>query len=167
MAAALGQERSGGWASIKEMLRKPFLRATIFVVGLGFFVQITGINAIVYYSPRIFEAMGFQGNFALLRLPALVQVAGLAAVFVSLVLVDRLGRRPILLTGICIMVLANILLVAVFTVGSEFGGLMTFLGFLGVCCSPSVSPSASVPLSGCTPARASWPGCVRSAPAPC
>jgi MFS transporter, SP family, galactose:H+ symporter len=114
------------------MLRKPFLRATIFVVGLGFFVQITGINAIVYYSPRIFEAMGFEGNFALLGLPALVQVFGLAAVFVSLILVDRLGRRPILLTGIGIVILANALLIAVFTIGSDFGGALTLLGFLGL-----------------------------------
>ena len=135
IAAALAEDEQGqrGILSlIGEMLRKPFLRATIFVVGLGFFVQITGINAIVYYSPRIFEAMGFQGNFALLGLPALVQVAGLAAVFVSLILVDRMGRRPILLTGIGIMILANALLVAVFSVGSEFGGALTALGFLGL-----------------------------------
>jgi sugar porter (SP) family MFS transporter len=135
IAVALAEEehgRRGILSLIGEMLRKPFLRATIFVVGLGFFVQITGINAIVYYSPRIFEAMGFQGNFALLGLPALVQVAGLAAVFVSLILVDRMGRRPILLTGIGIMILANVLLVAVFSVGSEFGGALTALGFLGL-----------------------------------
>lgn len=135
IAAALAEEeqgRRGILSLIGEMLRKPFLRATIFVVGLGFFVQITGINAIVYYSPRIFEAMGFQGNFALLGLPALVQMAGLAAVFVSLILVDRIGRRPILLTGIGIMILANALLVAVFSVGSEFGGALTALGFLGL-----------------------------------
>jgi SP family galactose:H+ symporter-like MFS transporter len=132
IAAALGEEKAGGWQRIEEMLRKPFLRATIFVVGLGFFVQITGINAIVYYSPRIFEAMGFQGNFALLGLPALVQVAGLLAVFVSLVLVARLGRRPILLTGIGIMIVANLLLIVVFTRGSDFGGALTFLGFLGL-----------------------------------
>jgi SP family galactose:H+ symporter-like MFS transporter len=135
MEAALSEEQQGkrGILSlIGEMLRKPFLRATVFVVGLGFFVQITGINAIVYYSPRIFEAMGFQGNFALLGLPALVQVAGLAAVFVSLILVDRMGRRPILLTGIGIMILANVLLVAVFSIGSEFGGALTALGFLGL-----------------------------------
>jgi SP family galactose:H+ symporter-like MFS transporter len=133
--AALAEEEQGkrGILSlIGEMLRKPFLRATVFVVGLGFFVQITGINAIVYYSPRIFEAMGFQGNFALLGLPALVQVAGLAAVFVSLILVDRMGRRPILLTGIGIMILANALLVSVFSIGSEFGGALTALGFLGL-----------------------------------
>jgi sugar porter (SP) family MFS transporter len=128
MSRAL-REESGG--AIREMLRSPYLRATVFVVGLGFFIQITGINAIVYYSPRIFEAMGFSGNFALLVLPALVQVAGLIAVFASLTLVDRVGRRPILLTGIAIMVLANILLVAVFAIGSDFGGALTALGFLG------------------------------------
>ena len=124
------QEESGG--ALKEMLRPPYLRATIFVVALGFFIQITGINAIVYYSPRLFEAMGFKGNFALLILPALVQVAALIAVFVSLVLVDRLGRRPILLGGIAMMIAANILLIGVFVSGSEFGGALTILGFIGV-----------------------------------
>ena len=113
-------EEGGG--AIREMLRKPYLRATIFVVGLGFFIQITGINAIVYYSPRLFEAMGVEGNFALLVLPALVQVAALIAVFVSLVLVDRLGRRPILLGGIAMMIAANALLIGVFTAGTDFGG---------------------------------------------
>jgi MFS transporter, SP family, galactose:H+ symporter len=125
------REESGG--AIGEMLRKPYLRATIFVVGLGFFIQITGINAVVYYSPRIFEAMGFSGNFALLILPALVQVAALIAVFVSLALVDHMGRRPILLTGIGIMVAANLLLIVVFLAGSGvFSGLLTAAGFFGV-----------------------------------
>ena len=69
--------------------------------------------------------MGFQGNFALLILPALVQVAALVAVFVSLLLVDRLGRRPILLTGIAMMIAANALLIGVFLAGSDFGGALT------------------------------------------
>src|SRR3954451_53106 len=135
IAAALAEEETGPggrWGSVLEMLRKPFLRATVFVIGLVFFVQITGINAIVYYSPRIFQAMGAHGNAALLGLPALVQVAGLIAVFVSLTLVDRVGRRPILLTGIAIMVLANALLVVVFSISSSFGGALTVLGFVGL-----------------------------------
>jgi MFS transporter, SP family, galactose:H+ symporter len=61
-----------------------------------------------------------------------VQVAGLIAVLVSLLVVDRLGRRPVLLTGIGIMVAANVLLVAVFLVGSDFGGALAVLGFLGL-----------------------------------
>ncbi|MBO1269438.1 sugar porter family MFS transporter [Arthrobacter cavernae] len=129
MQRAISDERGGGF---REMMRSPYLRATVFVVGLGFFIQITGINAVVYYSPRIFEAMGFTGNAALLLLPAVVQVASLLAVFVSLSLVDRLGRRPVLLTGIGMMVAANVLLVGVFMAGQNFGGLLTVLGFLGV-----------------------------------
>ncbi|QIS12563.1 MFS transporter [Nocardia arthritidis] len=76
--------------------------------------------------------MGFHGYFALLVLPALVQVAALAAVLVALLLVDRVGRRPILLSGIAMMIAANVVLIAVFTAGSEFGGVLTVLGFGGV-----------------------------------
>ncbi len=117
--------------SIAEMLRPPYLRATLFVVGLGFLVQITGINAIVYYSPRLFAAMGFEGYFALLALPAIVQVAGLTAVCVSLVLVDRVGRRPILLSGIAMMIAADAVLIAVFAGDATGTGALIF-GFGGV-----------------------------------
>ncbi|MGH3578185.1 MAG: MFS transporter, partial [Mycobacterium sp.] len=124
IARALSEE-SGG--ALTEMLRRPYLRATIFVVGLGFFAHITGINAIILYSPRLFAAMGFTGNFALLVLPALVQVAGLVAVVASLILVDRLGRRPILLSGIAMMTAADALLIIVFASASGFTG---FAGLL-------------------------------------
>ncbi|ORW92304.1 MFS transporter [Mycobacterium sp. IEC1808] len=121
-------EGSGGFS---EMLRPPYRRATVFVVTLGFLIQITGINAIIYYSPRIFEAMGFTGNFALLALPALVQIAGLAAVGTSLLLVDRVGRRPILLCGIAMMIAADLVLMAVFAQG-RLGGAGLVFGFAGI-----------------------------------
>lgn len=124
----IGRAVSEGSGGISEMLRPPYLRATMFVIALGFLLQITGINAIIYYSPRIFEAMGFTGNFALLGLPALVQVAGLAAVGAALTLVDRVGRRPILLCGIAMMIAADIMLMAVFAGGN--GGAM--LGLAGI-----------------------------------
>jgi MFS transporter, SP family, galactose:H+ symporter len=125
---AVNEDEGRSKGGVSEMLRRPYLRATIFVIALGFLVQITGINAIIYYSPRLFEAMGFTGNFALLALPALVQLAGLAAVCTSLVLVDRLGRRPILLSGIAMMIAADIVLIVVFAAG--FGGAI--FGFAGV-----------------------------------
>jgi sugar porter (SP) family MFS transporter len=131
--AEIGRALSETGGGISEMLRRPYLRATIFVITLGFLIQITGINAIIYYSPRIFAAMGFTGNFALLGLPALVQVAGLAAVCTSLLLVDRLGRRPILLSGIAMMIAADVVLLVVFARGlggPHSGGLI--FGFAGV-----------------------------------
>lgn len=125
---ALGEAAPGAGGGLAEMLRPPYLRATAFVVVLGFLIQITGINAIIYYSPRIFQAMGFTGNFALLGLPALLQVAGLAAVGAALLLVDRVGRRPILLWGTAMMIAADVVLMAVF--GQGFGGAIA--GFAGI-----------------------------------
>ena len=124
----LRRERGG---AIGEMLRRPYLRATLFVVGLGFLIQITGINAVVFYSPLIFKEMGFTGNAALLLLPALVQVGSLIATVVSLSIVDRLGRRPTLLTGIGAMVVSTLLLVVVFAAG-KLTGTTGWLGFVGV-----------------------------------
>lgn len=129
IASAVTEESGGG---VTEMLRRPYLRATVFVVALGFLMQITGINAIIYYSPRLFQAMGFTGDFALLALPAVVQVGGLAAVCAALFLVDRLGRRPILLSGIATMLLADVVLIGVFANGLSPGGAGPVLGFAAV-----------------------------------
>lgn len=75
--------------------------------------------------------MGFTGNFALLGLPALIQVAGLAAVGTSVLLVDRVGRRPILLSGIAMMIAADVVLIAVFGNDARgFGGAVA--GFAGI-----------------------------------
>ena len=131
--AEMTRARGEGRGRVSEMLRPPYLRATIFVITLGVLVQITGINAIIYYSPRIFEAMGFKDNFARLALPAIVQVAALAAVCTSLVLVDRVGRRPILLSGIALMIAANGVLIAVFARGlGHSGGPTLVFGLAGV-----------------------------------
>lgn len=130
ITAGFANAGASGW---RDLLRGPYLRATVFVVGLGFFVQITGINAIVYYSPAIFESMGYTDDVTKLGLSALVQVAGLVAVFISLVVIDRVGRRPVLLIGIAVMILANALLVGVFAVGGgSFDGALTVLGFIGL-----------------------------------
>jgi sugar porter (SP) family MFS transporter len=129
MQQALAEESGGG---LGEMLRKPFLRATVFVVGLGFFIQITGINAVVYYSPKLFEDMGFTGDFGTLMLPALVQVAGLVAVIVSLLTVDRMGRRPILLGGIAAMVVATVMLIVTYGPLGGNGTAANVLGFAGL-----------------------------------
>ena len=101
------------------------------MLGLGFLIQITGINAVVFYSPLIFKDMGFSGNAALLLLPAIVQVGSLVATVVSLALVDRLGRRPTLLAGIGAMIASTVLLTVVFAVGG-LTGATGWLGFVGI-----------------------------------
>lgn len=129
MAAA-----GSGAGRLREMLRRPYLRATAFVIGLGFFIQITGINATIAYGPRIFEAMGVGTNRQSLLMAALVQCIALVAVVVSMLVVDRWGRRPILLTGIGIMIASQVALATTFATqeGDSFGTVQVVIGFLGL-----------------------------------
>ncbi|MFI0710050.1 sugar porter family MFS transporter [Streptomyces inhibens] len=125
VGAALTEE-SGG--SARALLRKPYARAAFFVVGLGFFCQITGINAVTYYSPQIFEEMGFTGNGQNFLLPSFVQLASLAATVLAILIIDRLGRRVVLLCGIGTMVVMLAVLTAVFGMG-DLHGATTWVGF--------------------------------------
>lgn len=110
-----------------QLFRRPLRRAGLFVIGLGFFVQITGINAIVYYSPTILKTVGFHSATDAILASALLQVAGLVAEVCSFFVVDRWGRRPVLLTGISVMAVANVVLVVTFALGGS-----TVLGVLGI-----------------------------------
>jgi MFS transporter, SP family, arabinose:H+ symporter len=67
--------------------------------GLAFFQQITGINAIFYYLPTIFAEAGGGVNDAF-RQAVLVGVVNLGMTFVAIWLIDRLGRRPLLIAGV-------------------------------------------------------------------
>ncbi|MEZ0362260.1 sugar porter family MFS transporter [Mycobacterium sp. pUA109] len=132
IARAQQEEERAHAGVLREMLQRSHLRATIFLIVFGFFTQITGINAIVFYGPLIFKDMGFEGNFNLLVLPALVQVAAVAAMCVSLVLIDRLGRRPILLSGIAVMIVANLALIGAYAEGPLFGAALPYFQFTAV-----------------------------------
>jgi MFS family permease len=97
-------------------------------VGLGFLVQITGINAIVYYSPTIIEELGVTSATGAIIATGFVQVAGVIAEVVAFLVVDRWGRRPTLLTGIAAMGAANAILVLAYALGSP--ATFTLLGIL-------------------------------------
>ena len=74
--------------------RRPLLLAFF----IAFFNQLSGINAILYFAPRIFKLAGFGANAALLESIGL-GVANLIFTFVGLWLIDRLGRRALLAIG--------------------------------------------------------------------
>ena len=65
---------------------------------VAFFNQLSGINAILYFAPRIFELAGFGSNAALLNSVG-IGITNLLFTFVGLYLIDRLGRRTLLYIG--------------------------------------------------------------------
>ncbi|MCH9816623.1 MAG: sugar porter family MFS transporter [Actinomycetia bacterium] len=132
MRAAMAEETGG---ALKEMFSKPYFRATVFVVVLGFLVQITGINATITYGPAIFQQMGIESDAMNTGMNALVQVIAFIAVLFAMRYIDNWGRRPVLLTGISIMIAAQLLLVLVFASAGEGGSFSTWQdigGFLGL-----------------------------------
>jgi MFS transporter, SP family, arabinose:H+ symporter len=65
---------------------------------IAFFNQLSGINAILYFAPRIFEMTGLEAKAALLQSVG-IGITNLIFTFVGLWLIDRLGRRTLLLIG--------------------------------------------------------------------
>ncbi len=65
---------------------------------IAFFNQLSGINAILYFAPRIFEMTGLGAKAALLQSVG-IGVTNLIFTFVGLWLIDRLGRRTLLYLG--------------------------------------------------------------------
>src|SRR5689334_9299087 len=65
---------------------------------IAFFNQLSGINAVLYFAPRIFEMTGLGAKAALLQSVG-IGITNLIFTFVGLWLIDRLGRRTLLLIG--------------------------------------------------------------------
>jgi MFS transporter, SP family, arabinose:H+ symporter len=91
--AASSEQASSGHFWTKR-LQKPILLAIL----IAFFNQLSGINAILYFAPRIFELTGLGAKAALLQSIG-IGVTNLVFTFVGLWLIDRLGRRTLLYIG--------------------------------------------------------------------
>jgi SP family arabinose:H+ symporter-like MFS transporter len=92
IAASSEQVTSGHFWT--RRLRKPILLAIL----VAFFNQLSGINAILYFAPRIFELTGLGAKAALLQSIG-IGITNLVFTFVGLWLIDRLGRRTLLYIG--------------------------------------------------------------------
>ncbi|AYB35788.1 MFS transporter [Chryseolinea soli] len=90
--------------SIMELFR-PTLRAPLAIaVVLAFFSQVTGINAIIYYAPEILKRTGIATDSAMMQ-TFMIGLVNTLFTLVALWLVDRLGRRKLLLLGVSGMAL--------------------------------------------------------------
>lgn len=94
-----------------EILRSgPMQFALVAGIGMALIQQVTGINAIMYYAPEIFRAAGFVSPRDAILDDLLLAVLLVIVTFVASRVVDRLGRRMLLLGGMGIMILALLVL---------------------------------------------------------
>ncbi|WVZ50203.1 hypothetical protein U9M48_001479 [Paspalum notatum var. saurae] len=93
---------STGGGAWKEMLVRPtksVRRVLTCVLGLQFFQQATGIDAIVLYSPLVFKKAGMSSNTAVLGATVAVGVVKTCFILVATLFSDLVGRRPLLLAS--------------------------------------------------------------------
>src|SRR5580658_6051063 len=103
-------------------LWSPAVRYFLFIaVGFTVLQQVTGINTIIYYGPQIFALAGITSNRNAIFATLLVAVTNVLATIIALVLVDRVGRKPLLYVGIGGMTASLLLLAYSFHNAAAFG----------------------------------------------
>ncbi|MGQ3674050.1 MFS transporter [Xanthobacter sp. TB0139] len=88
------------------LLRRKSVLAVFILCGLLFVLQnLSGIDGILYYAPHIFEQLGFSGDGAAIMATSALGFINVCATILAILLVDRIGRRPLLIYGSLIMAL--------------------------------------------------------------
>ncbi|KAL2554060.1 Polyol transporter 5 [Forsythia ovata] len=92
---------SHGQGVWKELLMpsKPLQRILLAAIGINFFMQASGNDAVVYYTPEVFKAAGIHSRKGLVGVTVIMGIAKTSFVLVSAVFLDSFGRRPLLLLG--------------------------------------------------------------------
>lgn len=120
-----GNKKEGGW---KELLSLRWVRPLLICgFGLAIFQQVTGINTVIYYAPTIFKFAGFQSAMGSILATAGVGVVNMLMTVVSILVLDRLGRRPLLMGGLIGMIISLFALGFGFYIGGEA------MKWIGVC----------------------------------
>jgi len=118
-------DKPGTWSELLQ----PVVKAALVVgVGLAILQQVTGINTVIYYAPTIVEFTGVNSSAGSILAAVGVGVINVAFTVLALRLLDRAGRRTLLMIGVSGMV------VSLFVLGAAFtgNGTSTFASVLAI-----------------------------------
>ena len=101
--ASLAQQAESGHRT--DLLRRQVRPALVVGLGPAVFQQITGINTVIYYAPKILETAGFDSASGAILATVDVGIVNVAMTILAMSFVDRAGRRPLLLVGIAGMII--------------------------------------------------------------
>jgi MFS transporter, SP family, galactose:H+ symporter len=111
-----------------KMVFKPWLKYPLIIgVGIMILTEFTGIDTIVYYTPKIFRIAGYISNEQSILPAIIVGVSNVFFTIVSIFLLDKIGRRPVYFIGISGLVITLISLGFCFRFQNELGGLFSVL----------------------------------------
>jgi len=131
------KQQKGNWSELFSPLLRP---AMIVGIGLAVAQQLTGINTVIYYAPTIFKFAGLSSASVAILASVGVGVVNVVLTVVAMQLIDRVGRRPLLLVSLAGMTVSLGLLGLAFALpqlSASLGwiaviSLMLYVGFFAV-----------------------------------
>lgn len=138
--------------TIKDIFGKGLRMALVVGMVLALFCQITGINAIIYFAPEIFKSIGFGAESAFMQ-TVIIGIINTLFTFVAIWLIDKLGRRTLLIYGVGGMIVSLIGVIICFQFNVTGSWLLIFiLGFIA-CFASSLGPIPWVLISEIFPTK--------------
>lgn len=113
----------------QSIFQKKYLRPLLLACMIAVFAQFDGINAVIYYTADIFRMAGASNTSALMQ-SVIVGLTNLGLTFVAMALIDRAGRKPLLLVGAVTFVLSHALAVWVFA--RHIHGWIVLVAMMGI-----------------------------------
>lgn len=120
--------REGGYRDLVSPRVRPLLMVGVL---LAVFQQITGINTVIYYAPTLLQGAGF-GNSAALLANVVNGAVNVGMTIVAIWLLDRVGRRPLLLAGTAGMAVGMTITALSFLGGESLHGALAIVAVLGL-----------------------------------
>ncbi|WP_257666300.1 sugar porter family MFS transporter [Parapedobacter tibetensis] len=105
---------SGAGAGKESLFNGKYNKPIVYAVLLAMFNQLSGINAILYYAPRIFEMAGFDRGDAFQQ-SVYIGLANFLFTILAMAVIDKFGRKRLLLTGALGMVVFLVLTAIAFS----------------------------------------------------
>jgi sugar porter (SP) family MFS transporter len=121
-------QREGGLRDLISPKVRPLLMVG---VALAVFQQITGINTVIYYAPTLLQGAGF-GNSGALLANVVNGAVNVGMTIVAIWLLDKAGRRPLLLSGTAGMAVGMAITACCFLGGSQLHGALAIVAVLGL-----------------------------------
>ena len=142
------EHAKSGYGRFADLISPTVLRVILCGVTLAVIQQIIGINTVIYYAPTIFQQAGFHSALSSILATAGVGLVNVLMTIVSIPLLDKIGRRPLLLASLSGMCVALVTLALGFAIG---GAALKWIGVLSLAIYILLPlPSAWDRYSGCS-----------------
>ncbi|XP_038977833.1 D-xylose-proton symporter-like 2 [Phoenix dactylifera] len=140
--------------TLSEIFQGKCLKALIIGAGLVFFQQVTGQPSVLYYAATILQSAGFSAASDATRVSVLLGLLKLVMTGIAVLVVDRVGRRPLLIGGVSGIVISLFLLSSYYTLfkDSAFVAVIALLLYVG-CYQLSFGPIGWLMISEIFPLR--------------